>query len=76
MDRRTYYANDLRVNTPRILDEYHEASQLPAASAAAALAQLHTQKAEDWQSEIVSAKIKTILLQQIQILITGLGMAV
>jgi hypothetical protein len=42
-------------NTPRNLDDYHSVSMLPAASAAAALAQLHNHKLEhDWESEGVS----------------------
>lgn len=42
-------------NTPRNLEEYHAGSMLPAASAAAALAQLHNHKLEpEWESEGVS----------------------
>ena len=54
IDRRMFYTNGSRANTPRILDEYHDGPLLPAASAAAALAQLHTQRVDEWQSEIVS----------------------
>ncbi len=44
-------------NTPRNLDEYNAGSMLPAASAAAALAQLHNYKVEpEWDSENVSSK--------------------
>ena len=41
--------------TPRNMDDYQGGSLLPAASAAAALAQLHNHKIEpDWESEVVS----------------------
>lgn len=52
-DRPSLYRDDSTApNTPRNLDEYQSASMLPAASAAAALAQLHKHKNElDWESE-------------------------
>lgn len=52
-DRPPFYRDDSTTpNTPRNQDEYQSASMLPAASAAAALAQLHNHKAEsDWDSE-------------------------
>jgi hypothetical protein len=54
-DRNPYYREDSSApNTPRNLEEYHSGSMLPAASAAAALAQLHNHKIEpEWESEIV-----------------------
>ncbi|KAI9745322.1 MAG: hypothetical protein M1818_001602 [Claussenomyces sp. TS43310] len=53
-EHHNYYGDDSSApNTPRNLDEYHSASMLPAASAAAALAQLHNHKMEpEWDSEI------------------------
>ena len=55
-ERHSYYTEDSSMpNTPRNMDEYHSGSMLPAASAAAALAQLHNHKLEpDWESEGVS----------------------
>jgi hypothetical protein len=55
-DRNSYYGEDSsNPNTPRNLDEYQSGSMLPAASAAAALAQLHNHKLEaEWESEAVS----------------------
>ncbi|KAH6709412.1 hypothetical protein BKA61DRAFT_120325 [Leptodontidium sp. MPI-SDFR-AT-0119] len=52
-DRHSYYGEDSSTpNTPRNLDEYQAGNMLPAASAAAALAQLHNHKLEhDWESE-------------------------
>ncbi|KAE8447629.1 hypothetical protein EG329_010600 [Mollisiaceae sp. DMI_Dod_QoI] len=52
-DRHSYYGEDSSTpNTPRNLDEYTSSAMLPAASAAAALAQLHNHKLEpDWESE-------------------------
>ncbi|KAH7417146.1 hypothetical protein BKA64DRAFT_691557 [Cadophora sp. MPI-SDFR-AT-0126] len=52
-DRHSYYGEDSSTpNTPRNLDEYQSGNMLPAASAAAALAQLHNHKLEnDWESE-------------------------
>jgi hypothetical protein len=54
-DRHSYYAEDSSTpNTPRVLDDFQSASMLPAASAAATLAQLHNHKLEnDWESENV-----------------------
>ncbi|KAH6666591.1 hypothetical protein B0J14DRAFT_620310 [Halenospora varia] len=51
-DRNSYYGDDSNRNTPtRNLDNF-QSSMLPAASAAAALAQLHNHKLEaDWESE-------------------------
>lgn len=52
-DRNYYGEETSSPNTPRNLDEYNS-SMLPAASAAAALAQLHNHKVEsDWDSENV-----------------------
>jgi hypothetical protein len=49
-------------NTPRAADEYHGGAMLPAASAAAALAQLHNHKLEpDWESEGVSVNRETLI---------------
>jgi hypothetical protein len=49
-------------NTPRAADEYHGGAMLPAASAAAALAQLHNHKLEpDWESEGVRVNRETPL---------------
>lgn len=54
-DRNSYYGEDSSPGTPRNLEEYHSNSMLPAASAAAALAQLHNHKLEtDLESEGVS----------------------
>ncbi|KAI9810342.1 MAG: hypothetical protein M1827_006309 [Pycnora praestabilis] len=51
-DRNTYYGEDSSPPTPRTYDEAHSASMLPAASAAAALAQLHSHRPDsDWESE-------------------------
>ncbi|TAQ90488.1 hypothetical protein B7494_g1152 [Chlorociboria aeruginascens] len=52
-ERNNYYGEDSSSpNTPRNVDEYQAGSMLPAASAAAALAQLHNHKLEqDWESE-------------------------
>lgn len=52
-DRQSYYGEDTSTpNTPRNLDDFQLGSMLPAASAAAALAQLHNHKLEnDWESE-------------------------
>ncbi|KAI9053659.1 hypothetical protein LZ554_002613 [Drepanopeziza brunnea f. sp. 'monogermtubi'] len=58
-DRKSHYGDDSSTpNTPRNLDEYQSASMPPAASAAAALAQLHNHKFEtegesenDWTSD-------------------------
>ncbi|KAF4628012.1 hypothetical protein G7Y89_g10140 [Cudoniella acicularis] len=52
-DRNSYYGDDSSRNTPtRNLDDLQSGSMLPAASAAAALAQLHNHKLEaDWESE-------------------------
>ena len=52
-ERLSYYGEDSSTpNTPRHLDDYQSGSMLPAASAAAALAQLHNHKVEiDWESE-------------------------
>ncbi|CAG8972911.1 hypothetical protein HYALB_00001331 [Hymenoscyphus albidus] len=54
-DRLSYYTDDSSRNTPtRNLDDNQSSSMLPAASAAAALAQLHAHKLEpDWESETV-----------------------
>lgn len=54
-DRHSFYGEDSSApNTPRAIDEYHSGLMLPAASAAAALAQLHNHKLEpDWESENV-----------------------
>lgn len=52
-DRHAYEMSN--PGTPRHMDEYGTGSVLPAASAAAALAQLHGHKMEpEWESEIVS----------------------
>jgi len=54
-DRHVYYEDSSTPNTPKHHDEYPPGSMLPAASAAAALAQLHNHKTEtDWDSEGVS----------------------
>ncbi|EPE29190.1 hypothetical protein GLAREA_00350 [Glarea lozoyensis ATCC 20868] len=56
-DRLSYYGDNTSTrNTPtRNLDDLQSASMLPAASAAAALAQLHNHKLEpDWETETVS----------------------
>ncbi|TVY65595.1 hypothetical protein LSUE1_G007457 [Lachnellula suecica] len=52
-DRHSYYGDDSSTpNTPRNLDDLNSGSMLPAASAAAALAQLHNHKLDaDWDSE-------------------------
>ncbi|CZS94548.1 related to transcription factor RfeD [Rhynchosporium agropyri] len=52
-DKQSYYGEDSSTpNTPRNLDEYQVSNMLPAASAAAALAQLHNHKLEqDWDLE-------------------------
>jgi len=53
-ERRFYGEGSSSPNTPRNLDEYNSGSLLPAANAAAALAQLHNHKIEsDWESDIV-----------------------
>lgn len=52
-ERQSYYGEDSSTpNTPRNLEDFQLGSMLPAASAAAALAQLHNHKLEnDWESE-------------------------
>jgi hypothetical protein len=52
-ERQSYYREDSSTpNTPRNLEDFQLGSMLPAASAAAALAQLHNHKLEnDWESE-------------------------
>ncbi|TVY13615.1 hypothetical protein LARI1_G007195 [Lachnellula arida] len=52
-DRHSYYGDDSSTpNTPRNLDDLSSGSMLPAASAAAALAQLHNHTLDgDWDSE-------------------------
>lgn len=52
-ERLSYYGEDSSTpNTPGNLDDYLSGSMLPAASAAAALAQLHNHKLEaDWESD-------------------------
>ena len=52
-DRHSYYREDSSTpGTPRNLEDLHSGNMLPAASAAAALAQLHNHKLEtDWESE-------------------------
>lgn len=57
-DRHNYYREDSSTpGTPRNLDDLHPGNMLPAASAAAALAQLHNHKLEvDWESEGVREK--------------------
>ncbi|KAN0122563.1 hypothetical protein V8E51_000889 [Hyaloscypha variabilis] len=52
-DRHSYYRESSSTpGTPRNLDDLHSGNLLPAASAAAALAQLHNHKLEvDWESE-------------------------
>lgn len=54
-DKGSHYGDDSSTpNTPRIMDDSHSASMPPAASAAAALAQLHNHKFEtEWESENV-----------------------
>lgn len=55
-DRHMY--DNSNPGTPRTLDDHAVGSLLPAASAAAALAQLHGHKVEpEWESEVVSREI-------------------
>ena len=55
-DKKAHYEDGYKSSaTPRSSDELRRASLLPAASAAAALAQLHYQRLDsDWDSEQVS----------------------
>lgn len=53
-ERQSYYGDSSTPTTPRDLEEYGLGSMLPAASAAAALAQLHNHRLDnDWESERV-----------------------
>lgn len=72
-DRHSYYGEDSSTpNTPRNVDDYTASSMLPAASAAAALAQLHNHKLEpDWESENVHFSSADLDMRLLTMLRTG-----
>lgn len=61
-ERHAYFRDDSSVpDTPRHVDDYSASSLLPAASAAAALAQLGQHKIEDWDSEgVIDPSLSTL----------------
>lgn len=71
---RFYGEDSSSPNTPRNPEDYNSGSTIPAANAAAALAQLHNHKVEsDWESDAVRKFEGVSLNLQIANLSLGLG---